>query len=165
MNISNLLKVALQAIVKNKMRSFLTMLGIIIGVAAVIAMLGIGEGSKKSIETQISEMGANMIMIRPYDAESTGGVRMSGSNIQTMKNKDYEDIKLYAKCVEDVSPNVTSSGQFIYQNNNYPSSITGVASSYLNIRQLRIESGYMFTETDIQHNNKVAVVEIGRAHV
>lgn len=158
MNISNLLKIALQAIVKNKMRSLLTMLGIIIGVASVIAMLGIGQGSKRSIETQISEMGANMIMVSPYDADATGGVRMGGANIQTMKIKDFEDIKLNAKYVEDVSPNITSSGQFIYQNNNHPSSITGVAPSYLKIRQLKIESGYMFTETDILHNNKVAVV-------
>lgn len=158
MNISNLFKIALQAIFKNKMRSLLTMLGIIIGVASVIAMLAIGQGSGKSIEAQISEMGSNMIMVMPYDAEASGGVRRGGSNIQTMKNKDYEDIMLYAKHVKDVSPNVTSGGQFIYQNNNYPSSITGVAPSYLDIRQLKIASGYMFTDTDIQHNNKVAVI-------
>lgn len=140
------------------MRSLLTMLGIIIGVASVIAMLGIGQGSKRSIEAQISEMGSNMIMVMPYDAEATGGVRMGGSNVQTMKNKDYEDVKLHAAYVNDVSPNVSSSGQFIYQNNNYPSSITGVTPSYLNIRQLKVETGYMFTDTDIQHNSKVAVV-------
>lgn len=158
MNISNLFRIALRAINKNKMRAFLTMLGIIIGVASVIAMLAIGQGSKRSIETQISEMGSNMIMIMPYDANSPGGVRMGPSNIQTLKNKDYEDIAANAEYVKAVSPNVTNSGQFIYENNNYPSSITGVAPSYLEIRQLKVKSGYMFTNIDITQNNKVCVV-------
>jgi len=79
MNLSNLFRIAWRALNKNKMRAFLTMLGIIIGVASVIAMLAIGEGSKRSIEKQISEMGANMIMIMPYDNKAVGGVRMSAS--------------------------------------------------------------------------------------
>ncbi len=158
MNLSNLFRIALRAISKNKMRAFLTMLGIIIGVASVIAMLAIGQGSKRSIESQISEMGSNMIMIMPYDAERAGGVRMGASNIQTLKNSDYEDIKNNAQYVKAVSPNVSSSGQFIYQNNNYPSSISGVTPSYLEIRQLKIKSGYMFTDIDIEENNKVCVI-------
>ncbi len=158
MNTSNLFRIALRAINKNKMRAFLTMLGIIIGVASVIAMLAIGQGSKQSIETQISEMGSNMIMIMPYDANSPGGVRMGPSDVQTLENKDYEDIKNKAEYVKAVSPNATSSGQFIYENNNYPSTITGVAPAYLEIRQLNIESGYMFTDIDIAQNNKVCVV-------
>lgn len=140
------------------MRAILTMLGIIIGVASVIAMLAIGQGSKRSIEAQISEMGSNMIMIMPYDTENRGGVRMGPSNIQTLKNRDFEDIANKAQYVKNVSPNVSSSGQFIYQNNNYPSSINGVSTAYLDIRQLKIKSGYMFTESDIQQNNKVCVI-------
>lgn len=140
------------------MRAILTMLGIIIGVASVIAMLAIGQGSKRSIEAQISEMGSNMIMIMPYDTENKGGVRMGPSNIQTLKNRDFEDIANKAQYVKNVSPNVSSSGQFIYQNNNYPSSINGVSTAYLDIRQLKIKSGYMFTESDIQQNNKVCVI-------
>ena len=140
------------------MRAILTMLGIIIGVASVIAMLAIGQGSKRSIEAQISEMGSNMIMIMPYDTENKGGVRMGPSNIQTLKNRDFEDIASKAQYVKNVSPNVSSSGQFIYQNNNYPSSINGVSTAYLDIRQLKIKSGYMFTESDIQQNNKVCVI-------
>lgn len=140
------------------MRAVLTMLGIIIGVASVIAMLGIGQGSKKSIESQISEMGSNMIMIMPYDTESKGGVRMGSSNIQTLKNKDYEDIINKAAYVTAVSPNLSSSGQFIYQNNNYPASISGVSPDYMEIRQLKISEGYMFTELDIIENNKVCVI-------
>jgi len=140
------------------MRSLLTMLGIIhrrrIGYCHARHRARL---KKRSIEAQISEMGSNMIMVMPYDAEATGGVRMGGSNVQTMKNKNYEDIMLYAAYVNDVSPNVSSSGQFIYQNNNYPSSINGVAPSYLNIKLLKVETGYMFTDTDIQHNSKVAV--------
>lgn len=158
MNISNLFRIALRAINKNKMRAILTMLGIIIGVASVIAMLAIGQGSKRSIEAQISEMGSNMIMIMPYDTENRGGVRMGPSNIQTLKNRDFEDIANKAQYVKNVSPNVSSSGQFIYQNNNYPSSINGVSTAYLDIRQLKIKSGYMFTESDIQQNNKVCVI-------
>jgi len=158
MNISNLFRIALRAINKNKMRAILTMLGIIIGVASVIAMLAIGQGSKRSIEAQISEMGSNMIMIMPYDTENKGGVRMGPSNIQTLKNRDFEDIANKAQYVKNVSPNVSSSGQFIYQNNNYPSSINGVSTAYLDIRQLKIKSGYMFTESDIQQNNKVCVI-------
>ena len=140
------------------MRAILTMLGIIIGVASVIAMLAIGQGSKRSIEAQISEMGSNMIMIMPYDTENKGGVRMGPSNIQTLKNRDFEDIANKAQYVKNVSPNVSSSGQFIYQNNNYPSSINGVSTAYLDIRQLKIKSGYMFTDSDIQQNNKVCVI-------
>jgi len=158
MNISNLFRIALRAINKNKMRAILTMLGIIIGVASVIAMLAIGQGSKRSIEAQISEMGSNMIMIMPYDTENKGGVRMGPSNIQTLKNRDFEDIASKAQYVKNVSPNVSSSGQFIYQNNNYPSSINGVSTAYLDIRQLKIKSGYMFTDSDIQQNNKVCVI-------
>ena len=158
MNISNLFRIALQALSKNKMRAFLTMLGIIIGVASVIAMLAIGQGSKRSIENQISEMGSNMIMIMPYDKESVGGVRMGASNVQTLKNSDYEDIRKNALYIEAASPNVSSSGQFIYQNNNYPASISGVSPDYLEIRKLKIASGYMFTDNDIITNNKVCVI-------
>jgi putative ABC transport system permease protein len=158
MNLSNLFRIAWRALNKNKMRAFLTMLGIIIGVASVIAMLAIGEGSKRSIEKQISEMGANMIMIMPYDNKAVGGVRMSASNVQTLKISDYQDICNKAKYVGAASPYVSSGGQFIYQNKNYPASISGVSPSYLEIRQLKIKSGYMFTDSDVKRYNKVCVI-------
>lgn len=158
MNYSNLFRIALRALNKNKLRAFLTMLGIIIGVASVIAMLAIGQGSKRSITSQISEMGSNMIMVMPYDPNSTGRVRMGASSVETLTNTDYQDIKKNAENVASVSPYVTSSGQFIYQNKNYPSSISGVATSYLDIRQLKIKSGLMFTDMDINTNNKVCVI-------
>lgn len=157
MNGTNLFKIALKALVNNKMRAFLTMLGIIIGVASVITMLAIGQGSKKSIQSQISEMGSNMIMIHP-GADMRGGVRQDPSAMQTLKLTDYESIRNETKYVSAVSPNVSSNGQFINGSNNYPSSMNGVGLDYLAIRQLTVESGDMFTEADIQSSAKVCVI-------
>lgn len=110
MNLSNLLKIALKALNNNKMRCFLTMLGVIIGVGAVIAMLAIGQGSKNSIKAQISEMGSNMIMIFP-GAEQRGGVRQSSSDMQTLKPSHYEAIVAQATTVANITPTVNGSGQ------------------------------------------------------
>ena len=158
MNFTNLFKIALVALSRNKMRALLTMLGIIIGVASVITMLAIGQGSKRSIKSQISEMGSNMIMIHPYSDRSEGGARMSMSDMQTLKNEDFIDIRDHAEYVSAVSPNVSSSGQFIYQNKNYPSSINGVSPEYLSIRQLKVKSGTMFSTNDVETNNKVCII-------
>ncbi len=157
MNGTNLLKIALRALANNKMRAFLTMLGIIIGVASVIMMLAIGQGSKRSIQAQISEMGSNIIMIHP-GGERRGGVRMDPSEMQTLKLTDYEALRDETNFLAAVSPNVSSSGQLIAGNNNYPSSISGVGTEYLDIRQLSVEQGEMFTEADIQVSAKVCVV-------
>lgn len=160
MNLTNLFKIAIRAINNNKLRSFLTMLGIIIGVASVIAMLAIGQGSKKSIQEQISEMGSNMIMVHPGNNDKRGGgVRMNSSDMQTLKNADYTDI--VNKCgryVAFVSPTVSSSGQMIYGNNNYPASVSGVSQDYLEIRKLTISQGDMFTDQDIASSAKVCVI-------
>lgn len=157
MNGTNLLKIALRALANNKLRAFLTMLGIIIGVASVITMLAIGQGSKKSIQKQIAEMGSNMIMIHP-GAEMRGGVRQDPSSMQTLKLDDYQTLLDETKYLSYVSPNVNSSGQFINGANNYPSSITGVNREYLDIRQLSVDQGEMFTEADILSSAKVCVV-------
>ena len=157
MNGTNLFKIALRALANNKMRAFLTMLGIIIGVASVITMLAIGQGSKRSIQAQISEMGSNIIMIHP-GGERRGGVRMDPSEMQTLKLADYEALRDETNFLAAVSPNVSSSGQLIAGNNNYPSSISGVGTEYLDIRQLSVEQGEMFTEADIQVSAKVCVV-------
>ena len=130
MNLTNLTKIALKALNNNKMRCFLTMLGIIIGVASVITMLAIGQGSKRSIRAQIAEMGSNMIMIHPGNMER-GGVRQDASSMQTLKLNDYEDIAEGTEYVSACSPSVSSSGQFIYGANNYPSTIYGVTEDYL----------------------------------
>jgi len=158
MNGTNLFKIALKAIANNKLRSFLTMLGIIIGVGSVITMLAIGQGSKQSIKKNISEMGSNMIMIHPGADRGPGGARQSADEMQTLTIQDYENIVDQSKYLAAVSPNVSSSGQFIYGNNNYQSSVTGVSEGYLTIRQLTVESGTMFTEADIKSAAKVCVV-------
>ncbi|MDR1003410.1 MAG: ABC transporter permease [Prevotellaceae bacterium] len=157
MNGTNLFKIALRALANNKLRAFLTMLGIIIGVASVITMLAIGQGSKRSIQSQISEMGSNMIMIRP-GAERRGGVQQDPSSMQTLKLTDYESLRDETSFLSAVSPVVSSSGQLIAGNNNYPASVSGVDVSYLTIRQLSVESGIMFAEADIHSAAKVCVI-------
>ena len=157
MNYSNLMKIALRAIAANKMRSFLTALGIIIGIASVIAMLAIGQGTKRSIQSNISEMGSNMIMINP-GADMRGGVRQDASSMETLKLADYEAIKDQCTYVSAVSPTVTAAGQFVYGNNNTPSSIYGVNQDYLEIRQLTVAEGEMFTDADIKSSAKVCIL-------
>ena len=157
MNGTNLFKIALRALANNKLRAFLTMLGIIIGVASVIAMLAIGQGSKKSIQQQISEMGSNMIMIHP-GAEMRGGVRQDPSAMQTLKLENYEKLSEECTYLSGISPTVSSSGQLVAGANNYPSSVSGVSMDYLTIRQLTVEQGEMFTENDIRTAAKVCVI-------
>ena len=157
MNWTNLFKIAFKAIANNKLRTFLTMLGIIIGVASVITMLAIGQGSKQSIQSQISKMGSNMIMIMP-GAERRGGVRMGGSDMQTLKISDYNTLKQECTYLAAISPSVSSSGQFIFGGNNYSSSISGVSQDYLTIRQLEVEDGDMFDDTDIAQSAKVCII-------
>lgn len=157
MNIANLLKIALRALSGNKFRGFLTMLGIIIGVAAVITMLAIGQGSKASIQSQISTMGSNMINIRPGTGQF-GGVRQSASSMQTLKLEDYEAIVSKGEYISAVSPEVSSSGQTIFGANNAPTSMYGVNPSYLEIRKYTIQDGEMFTDADVKTSAKVCVI-------
>ena len=157
MNGTNLIKIAVRALANNKLRGFLTMLGIIIGVASVITMLAIGQGSKRSIQAQISEMGSNMIMIHP-GADVRGGVRQDASAMETLKLQDYEDIVDETRFVSAVSPSVNSSGQAIYGANNAPTTVYGISPDYLEIRRYKVGDGDMFTEQDIQTAAKVCVV-------
>lgn len=157
MNYQNLFKIAIRAIAANKMRSFLTALGIIIGIAAVITMLAIGQGSKASIKANIAEMGSNMIMISP-GADMRGGVRQDASSMETLKQADYLSIKEDCNYISAISPTVNSSGQWIYGNNNTQSSIYGVNQDYLSIRQLKVADGEMFTDTDIKAAAKVCIL-------
>lgn len=157
MNYKNLVRIALRALSNNKFRGFLTMLGIIIGVASVIAMLAIGQGSKRSIRAQISEMGSNMIMVHPK-FDRNGGVRLSASDMQSLKLADYEAIRDETAWVAAVSPSVNSSGQAIYGANNTPTTVYGVSPEYLDIRKYAVGDGEMFTEGDIRSAAKVCVV-------
>lgn len=157
MNLANLFKIAVRALANNKLRGFLTLLGIIIGVASVITMLAIGQGSKKSIQAEISEMGSNMIMIQP-GGDMRGGVRQSADNMETLKLKDYEDIVNETRYVSAVSPSVNSSGQAIYGANNTPTSVYGISPGYMEIRRYKVQDGEMFTEQDINTAAKVCLV-------
>lgn len=157
MNTTNLLKIALRALANNKLRGFLTMLGIIIGVASVITMLAIGQGSKRSIQAQISEMGSNMIMIQP-GADMRGGVRQDASAMETLKLQDYEDIVNETRYVSATSPSVNSSRQAIYGANNAPTTVYGISPDYMEIRRYEVEDGDMFSDQDVQTAAKVCVI-------
>lgn len=157
MNTTNLLKIALRALANNKLRGFLTMLGIIIGVASVITMLAIGQGSKRSIQAQISEMGSNMIMIQP-GADMRGGVRQDASAMETLKLQDYEDIVNETRYVSATSPSVNSSGRAIYGANNAPTTVYGISPDYMEIRRYEVEDGDMFSDQDVQTAAKVCVI-------
>ena len=157
MSIKNLLKVAITAILSNKFRSFLSMLGIIIGVAAVIIMMAIGQGSKQSVREDLSKMGTNLLTIRP-GADMRGGVRRDPSEMQTLKMADYESIVSEATLITHVSPEVTSSGQAIYGAKNTNTSVYGESPEYLDIKLWNIEKGECFTEEDVKKSAKVCVV-------
>ena len=157
MNWTNLFKIALKAIANNKTRAFLTMLGIIIGVAAVITMIAIGNGAKQSIQKEISSMGSNIIMIHA-GGDRRGGVRLSADEMQTLKPADYSALRNECIYLSYISPNVSATGQLVSGNNNYPASVSGVGSEYLSIRQLVIEDGEMFSEHEEKTAAKVCVI-------
>ena len=157
MNFTNLFKIAVKALGNNKLRGFLTMLGIIIGVASVITMLAIGQGSKRSIQAEISEMGSNMIMIHP-GSDMRGGVRLDADDMESLKLKDMEDIREKTRYVSYVSPAVNSAGQAVYGANNTPTTVYGVNLDYLEIRRYKIADGDAFSEQEIKTAAKVCLV-------
>jgi len=157
MNLTNLIKVAVTAIMSNKWRTFLSTLGIIIGVAAVITMMAIGQGSKDSIRADLQKWGTNLLTVRP-GGEMRGGVRLDPSAMQTLKQADYEAIRDGASLITHISPEVTSGGQVIYGAKNTNSTIYGESPDYMIIKLWDIESGQCFTEEDVRKNAKVCVV-------
>ncbi|UOE48627.1 ABC transporter permease [Mucilaginibacter sp. SMC90] len=156
MNLFNLIRIAYKALQRNKLRAFLTMLGIIIGVASVIAMVAIGQGSKQSIHDQLSSMGSNMITVLP-SSNLNGGVRIAGSSFQTLTQKDIVALKK-AQYITELSPSITSKGQAINGALNWPTSIQGVSPDYLDIRKLSLKDGIAFTEDDILTSAKVCLI-------
>lgn len=157
MKIFNLIRIALKAVKRNKLRAFLTMLGIIIGVAAVIAMMAIGQGSKQSINNSLSSMGSNMITVMP-SSNMQGGVRIQGSSFQTLTINDVNAIKDNVTGIKDVSPVSSSNGQSINGSENWPTNMQGVDTGYLNIRQIKVKDGIMFSEDDVAASAKVCLV-------
>jgi len=157
MNISNLFRVAIRALFRNKMRAFLTMLGIIIGVASVIAMLAIGEGSKRSIREEMSSMGSNMVMIMP-NMERRGGVSLGSSGSMALRYSDVESIRNEANWISAASPTVNASGQVIYGNQNTQTTIYGVSEEYMGIRKLNISNGRIFNAGEVRSMAKVCII-------
>ncbi|HNW72008.1 MAG TPA: ABC transporter permease [Bacteroidales bacterium] len=157
MKVKNLLIAALRSLAKNKMRTFLTMLGIIIGVGSVIAMLAIGQGSRQSIQEQISSLGTNVLMIFPQ-ASSTGGVRMEAGSSQRMTIEDLNAIRERCPSVAYITPQVRTSGQLVNGNSNWRTSVYGVYPDYFNIRDLKLTSGTVFTMNDDRSAAKVCIV-------
>ncbi len=157
MNLGNLIKVAINALKRNKMRSFLTMLGIIIGVASVITMLAIGQGSKKSIQDQIASMGSNMLFVMPGNM-MTGGVQQGGSSSQRLTIADVNAIRTECDAVVAASPEVRSSGQVVYGNSNWPTTIYGGGEEYLEIKSWKVVSGRNISDSEAKGSAKVCLV-------
>lgn len=157
MNIGNLIKIAISSLFRNKMRTALTMLGIVIGIASVIAMVSIGQASTQSVRGELSSMGSNMIMIMPA-RQNRGGVDMGMSSSKTLDNKDLEALTKNTRYVAAVSPVVSSNKQLIYGNNNHSCSINGVSAAFLEIRKYELKEGVMFTDEDVKRYNKVCVI-------
>ena len=157
MNFSNLFRIAFRALTRNKLRAFLTMLGIIIGVGSVIAMLAIGEGSKMKIRNTMSSMGTNMVMIMP-NFQRRGGVSLGTSSSMALKYSDVVALRNEATALAAISPEIRASGQIIYGNQNTQTTVEGVSEEYLSIRKLNIGSGRIFNDTEIRNMSKVCIV-------
>lgn len=157
MNYSNLFRIAVRALIRNKLRAFLTMLGIVIGVASVIAMLAIGEGSKQSIRSQMSSMGTNMVMIMP-NFQRRGGVSLGASSSMALKYSDVVALRNESTDLAAVSPEVRSNGQVIYGNENTQTNIYGVSEEYLSIKKLEIKSGRIFNASEVRSMSKVCLL-------
>ncbi|MDP4129597.1 MAG: ABC transporter permease [Bacteroidota bacterium] len=157
MNVINLVRIAFKALQRNKLRAFLTMLGIIIGVGAVIAMVAIGQGSKKSIQDQLSSMGSNMITIRP-NSNVVAGARLNAGSVQTLKIEDVKAIQKQAQYISAISPASSAKGQAINGALNWPTTIQGVSPEYLDIRAWTMKDGVAFTDADVTAAAKVCLL-------
>lgn len=159
MKLFNLIRIALKALQRNKLRAFLTMLGIIIGVAAVIAMVAIGQGSKQSIQDQLSSMGSNMITIRPSSNQTVGGgARLDASGLKSLTLDDVSAIQKQATYINAVSPAVQAKGQAINGGLNWPTTIQGVSPEYLSIRDWPLKDGITFTQAHVNTADKVCLI-------
>ncbi len=157
MNFKNLLKIAVNALSRNKFRAFLTMLGIIIGVASVIAMLAIGEGSKISIQQQIAGMGLNLVSVVP-GSQQRGGIQFGASTVQSLKETDVNAIISECPDVIAATPEVRGNGQVVYASANWATSIFGENEDYLQIRERSVASGRMFTDRELTNASKVCLL-------
>ena len=154
---TELLKMAALSLVANKLRTVLTMLGIIIGVCAVIAMVSVGMGVKKNVVDSISRLGSNMLVVMS-GSSNRGGVRGGAGSVQTLTYDDAEAMKKKIKNIDYVSPTVQGSYQVVYGHENWSTTVTGVIPEYSAIQSLTMQSGIFFTEHDVDVRNRVAVI-------
>ena len=154
---SESVQIAITALLSNKLRSILTMLGIIIGVGAVIAMISIGMGVKQNVTNSIASLGSNMLIVSP-GSTNHGGVRSAAGSSQKLKYDDAVAIKNKIKNIDYVSPTVNSSYQIVNGNQNWNTSVYGVTPEYLHIRSLVVQSGSFITQSDLNSRNRVAVI-------
>jgi len=157
MNILRTVRIALRALARNKMRSFLTALGIIIGVGAVIATVSIGEGAKREVEKRFEEMGTNLLYIRP-GSQSFRGRSYGGGSVQTLTEDDAEVILEKCDAVQYVSPSVSGRAQVVYGNKNWNTTIYGVGDKYPEIRNWEVEEGIFFDENQVRAGQKICVL-------
>lgn len=157
MNYLNLFKIAIRALIRNKLRAILTMLGIVIGVASVIAMLAIGEGSKQSIRTKMSSMGTNMVIVVPA-FRAARGVNIGASGSNSLKYSDVVTLRNEAVNLTAVSPEVRAAAQVIFGNENTQTTIYGVSEEYLGIRKLELKSGRLFNANEVRGMSKVCLL-------
>lgn len=142
------LRIALRALRVNKMRSALTMLGIIIGVSAVIAMIAVGSGAKARIAEQIASMGSNLLMVQSGSSTS-GGIRMGSGTVPTLTVDDAKAILTEVPSVKYVAPNLSGVAQVVYGNQNWSTGITGTTPEMLDIREWSIDSGRSFNQQEV----------------
>ena len=150
-------RIAVNALFANKLRSLLTMLGIIIGVGAVIAMVAVGMGVTQRVTDSIASLGSNMLIIRP-GASMSGGLRGAAGSRTTLKYEDAVAIRKKVKDVNYVSPTVQKNYQVVYGNQNWNTSVSGVTQEYMSIRDLNVMTGSFITEDDMNTRNRVAVI-------
>ena len=159
MDLLNIIRVAFRALVRNKMRAALTMLGIIIGVSAVVAMVSIGQGAQATVQAQIDSIGTNLLFVSA-GAQNVGGVRSgtgdSGTNTLTVE--DLDAIKREVPSVSMVTPTVNARGQLVAGNMNWNTSIQGVSEQYPDVRKWSVQSGEFFTDADVKTAARVLVI-------
>ncbi|MEW6457108.1 MAG: ABC transporter permease [Acidobacteriota bacterium] len=157
MNIYNIIKVAFRSLRKNKMRTFLTMLGIIIGVAAVIAMISIGQGANASVQENIRKMGSNLLIVFPGSFHR-GGVRGGMGTVISLKEDDVKALLEESKSISMASPTVRTGAQVVYGNMNWATGVEGVYPDFFYIREWPLVSGRSFTMQDVHGQTKVCVI-------
>ena len=157
MKLLNLLKIAYKALIRNKTRALLTMLGIVIGISSVIAMVSLGQSSQQNINNEISSMGTNLIMVMRNN-QRQGGVSIGSSNVQSLTAKDCDAILKNAQYVSKVSPIVNANGQLVYGSNNWPGSMQGTSPDIMSIKKYELSSGTNFTEKEVKSYAKVCII-------